>query len=40
MDTIHFLHQYPLEIPGGFQVVENVYWGGNFETAICFDQVR
>ena len=35
MDTIHFLHQYPLEIPGGFQVVDDVYWGGNFETAIA-----
>ena len=34
MDTIHFLHQYPLQIPGGFQVVDDVYWGGNFETAI------
>ena len=35
MDTIHFLHQYPLQIPGGFQVVDDVYWGGNFETAIA-----
>ena len=34
MDTIHFLHQYPSKIPGGFQVVDDVYWGGNFETAI------
>ena len=34
MDTIHFLHQYPTKIPGGFQVVDNVYWGGSFETAI------
>ena len=35
MDTIHFLHQYPSKIPGGFQVVDDVYWGGNFETAIA-----
>lgn len=34
MDTIHFLHQYPQEIPGGFKVVDDIYWGGNFETAI------
>ncbi|MEJ7767369.1 MAG: YqgE/AlgH family protein, partial [Chitinophagaceae bacterium] len=34
MDTIHFLHEYPSEIPGGFKVVDNVYWGGDFEIAI------
>jgi putative transcriptional regulator len=34
MDTIHFLHQYPDLIPGGFKVINGVYWGGNFERAI------
>lgn len=34
MDTIHFLHQYPVQIPGGFKVVDDVYWGGDFETAV------
>lgn len=34
MDTIHFLHQYPLQIPGGFKVADDIYWGGDFETAI------
>lgn len=34
MDTIHFLHQYPDLIPGGHQVINGVYWGGNFEKAI------
>ena len=34
MDTIHFLHQYPNEIPGGQEVVKGVYWGGDFETAL------
>ncbi len=34
MDTIHFLHQYPELIPGGFEVINGVYWGGSFETAI------
>ena len=31
MDSIHFLHQYPDEIPGGSEVMKGVYWGGNFE---------
>jgi putative transcriptional regulator len=34
MDTIHFLHQYPNEIPGGTEVSKGIYWGGDFETAI------
>ena len=32
MDTIHFLHQYPEKIEGGMKVMENVYWGGDFQT--------
>jgi putative transcriptional regulator len=31
MDTIHFLHEYPNEIPGGNEVMKGVYWGGDFE---------
>jgi putative transcriptional regulator len=34
MDTIHFLHQYPEEIPGGQEVIKGVYWGGDFEAVI------
>ena len=34
-DTIHFLHQYPDLIPGSFEVMEGIYWGGDFETAIA-----
>ncbi|MFI5133267.1 MAG: YqgE/AlgH family protein [Chitinophagales bacterium] len=34
MDTIHFLHQYPAEIPGGVEVIKGVYWGGDFEAVI------
>jgi putative transcriptional regulator len=34
MDTIHFLHQYPQEIPGGTEVMKGVFWGGDFETAV------
>ena len=34
MDTIHFLHQYPDKIVGGYEIIDGVFWGGNFETAI------
>lgn len=34
MDTIHFLHQYPDQIPGSHEVQKGIYWGGDFETAI------
>lgn len=35
IDTVHFLHQDPDRIPGGFKVVDDIYWGGDFETAIA-----
>lgn len=34
MDTIHFLHQYPDEIPGGEEVIKGVYWGGDFDKLV------
>lgn len=34
MDTLHFLHQCPDQIPESVKVTENIYWGGNFET-VC-----
>ena len=34
MDTIHFLHQYPEQIPGSYEVLNGIYWGGDFELAI------
>jgi putative transcriptional regulator len=34
MDTIHFLHQYPEEIPGGEEVMKGIYWGGDFAKAV------
>ena len=34
IDTIHFLHQYPELIPGGFEITDGIFWGGDFETAI------
>ena len=48
MNSIHFLHQYPDIIPGGREVLNGVYWGGNFESMLSniklnnidFDKVR
>lgn len=37
-DSIHFLHQYPAEIPGGQEVIKGVYWGGDFDAVI--DMIR
>jgi len=34
MDTIHFLHQYPKDIPGGEEIMKGVYWGGDFSKAV------
>ena len=34
MDTIHFLHQYPADIPGGEEVMKGIYWGGDFVKAV------
>lgn len=33
-DSIHFLHQYPNEIPGGQEVMKGIYWGGNFDALV------
>jgi putative transcriptional regulator len=48
VDTIHFLHQYPDLIPGGHEVLNGVYWGGDFEmvtelvksNGIDFNKIR
>ena len=32
LDSLHFLHQYPDLIIGGIEVIDGVYWGGNFES--------
>lgn len=34
MDTIHFLHQYPDDIPGGMEVLKGIYWGGDFDAVV------
>ncbi len=33
-DTLHFLHQCPALIPGGIEVVDGIYWGGDFEDVL------
>lgn len=33
-DSIHFIHQYPDDIPGGTEVTEGVYWGGDFARLV------
>lgn len=38
MDTLHFLHQYPDQIPGGQKVTDDIWWGGDFQTAITLLQ--
>jgi putative transcriptional regulator len=34
LETIHMLHQYPEEIPGGQEIMKGVFWGGDFEAVI------
>ena len=33
-DTLHFLHQYPEEIPGSQEVIKGIYWGGDFDVLV------
>lgn len=33
-DTLHFIHQYPMEIPGGTELRDGIFWGGDFELAV------
>ena len=33
-DTLHFLHQLPELIPGGFEVADGIYWGGDYELVV------
>jgi putative transcriptional regulator len=34
LDTVHFLHQYPDEIPGSVEVIKGVFWGGDFDLLV------
>lgn len=33
-DTLHFLHQLPELIPGGLEVANGIYWGGDYELTM------
>ena len=33
-DTLHFLHQYPAEIPGSVEVIKGVHWGCDFDMVL------
>ncbi len=33
-DTLHFLHQQPILIPGGLEVFDGIYWGGDFDEVL------
>lgn len=35
LNTLHFLHRLPQNISGGKEIIDGVYWGGNFEEAIA-----
>ncbi len=32
MDTLHYVHQYPEFFDDAEEIIEGVYWGGNFDT--------
>lgn len=34
IDTIHFVHQQPELIKGGFEIINGVYWGGEFDQVV------
>ena len=37
-DTIHFLHRCPALITGGEKVIDDIYWGGEFDEMISLVQ--
>ena len=36
MNSVHFLHQGPDIITGGLEIVDKIFWGGNFEEVTSF----
>ena len=34
MNAVHFLHQCPQLINGGLEIIDGIFWGGNFEE-VC-----
>lgn len=35
LNTLHFLHQYPQYVTGAKEIINGVFWGGNFEELIA-----
>ncbi|MDP1762791.1 MAG: YqgE/AlgH family protein [Sediminibacterium sp.] len=33
-DSLHFLHQCPNLVPGGIEVIDGIFWGGDFEEVL------
>jgi len=33
-DSLHFIHQYPLLIPGSREISKGIWWGGDFSTVL------
>lgn len=33
-DSLHFIHQQPTLIPGGVEIIDGVYWGGEFSAVL------
>jgi putative transcriptional regulator len=33
-NTVHFLHCYPAKIPGGVEILNGVFWGGDFDAVV------
>ena len=31
-DTLHFIHRCPDKIPGGIEIADGIFWGGDFNT--------
>lgn len=38
-DTLHFIHRNK-EIEGGTEVMQNIYWGGNFENVLFLSDTK
>ena len=33
-NTVHFIHCYPAKIPGGVEILNGVFWGGDFDAVV------
>jgi putative transcriptional regulator len=40
LDTLHFLHTKPSLIEGGIEIIEGVYWGGEFKQVMQLLQTK